>query len=104
MKNPNIIALLIIVSIFTTIIYTPSAIAQNQHKNLSAKPNTNNTVATLTDAPQTLIINQTTIPINQTTVTVSETTKPTQNSQLEPLSNQTLTSEVDNLSNIETKL
>lgn len=61
-------------------------------------------VATLTDAPQTLIINQTTIPINQTTVTVSETTKPTQNSQLEPLSNQTLTSEVDNLSNIETKL
>lgn len=103
MKNPNIITLLIIVSILTTIIYTPSAIAQNQSKNQPAKLNTNNTVATPTDVPQTLIINQTTIPINQTTVTVSETTKPTQNTQLEPVSNQTWTSEVDNLSNIENK-
>jgi hypothetical protein len=103
LKDSNIIILLIIVSIFTTVIYTPSAIAQNQSKNLSAKPTTNNTVATLTDTPQTLIIKQTTIPINQTTVTVSETTKPNQSSHLEPLSNQTSISQGDNLSNFKNK-
>jgi len=92
-----------VVSIFATIAYAPFANAQNQYKNLSAKPTTNSTIAMLTAEPQTLIINQTTVPVNQTTVTVSETTKPTQNSHLQPLSDQTMLSQGDYLSNIENK-
>ena len=61
-------------------------------------------MATLTDKPQTTIANQTTIPAEQTTVTVNQTTKfPIDQSQVQPLGNQTLTQETGNLSNLENK-
>ena len=58
---------------------------------------------TITDNPQTTIANQTTIPAEQTTVTVNQTTNPIDQSQLQPLGNQTITSQTGNLSNIENK-
>lgn len=64
----------------------------------------NQSMATVTDKPQTLIANQTTVPAKQTTVTVNQTTKPINGqSQIEPLQNQTITSQTGNLSNIQNK-
>lgn len=60
-------------------------------------------MATITDKPQTTIANQTTIPAEQTTVTVTQTTKPIDQSQFQPLVNQTLTQQPGNLSNLENK-
>ena len=60
-------------------------------------------MATLTDKPQITIANQTTIPAEQTTVTVNQITKPMDQSQLQPLGNQTLTQQPGNLSNLENK-
>jgi hypothetical protein len=52
-----------------------SAIAQNQSQNQSSSSlPENQTMATLTDSPQTIIANQTTVPVEQTTVTVNQTT------------------------------
>lgn len=74
--------------------------AQNQ----TSIPNSQNeTMATITDNPQTTIANQTTIPAEQTTVTVNQTTKPMDQSQIQPLGNQTITSQTGNLSSIENK-
>ncbi|TVP39360.1 hypothetical protein [Candidatus Nitrosocosmicus arcticus] len=61
-------------------------------------------MATISDSPQTMLANQTTVPAEQTTVTVNQTTEPIQDqSQLQPLGNQTITPETGNLSNIENK-
>ena len=76
--------------------YIGAVHAQNQSENQS--------MATVTDKPQTLIANQTTVPAKQTTVTVNQTTKPINGqSQIEPLQNQTLTPQPGNLSNLENK-
>jgi hypothetical protein len=59
-------------------------------------------MATVSDSPQTVLANQTTVPAEQTTVTVNQTTEPIDNqSQLQPLENQTVTPQIGNLSNIE---
>ena len=83
-----------------------SVIAQNQSQNQSssgAVPE-NQTMATISDSPQTIIANQTTVPVEQTTVTVNQISKPVQDqSQIQSLGNQTITSETGNLSNIENK-
>ena len=72
--------------------------AQNQSQNQSSSPAAipeNQTMATVSDSPQTIIANQTTVPVEQTTVTVNQTSKPLQDqSQIQPLGNQTITSEI----------
>ena len=100
MKNTFII-LLCTAALFFTMAYTGSVFAQNQNQTTASSQN--ETMATLTDKPQTTIANQTTIPAEQTTVTVNQTTKPIDQSQVQPLGNQTLTQETGNLSNLENK-
>ena len=100
MKNTFII-LLCTAALFFTVAYTGSVFAQNQNQTTASSQN--ETMATLTDKPQTTIANQTTIPAEQTTVTVNQTTKPIDQSQVQPLGNQTLTQETGNLSNLENK-
>src|SRR5688572_25374023 len=83
-------------AVFAISAYGALAHAQNQTQNQS--------MATVTDKPQTIIANQTTIPAQQTIVTVNQTSEPIGNqSQLQPLQNQTITSQTGNLSNIENK-
>jgi hypothetical protein len=101
MKNTFIILVCTAALIFT-LAYTGSVSAQNQNQTLT--PNSqNDTMATITDKPQTTIANQTTIPAVQTTVTVNQITKPMDQSQIQPLGNQTLTQQTGNLSNVENK-
>lgn len=79
-----------------------SAIAQSQ--NQSATVPQNQTMATVSNSPQTIIANQTTVPAEQKTITVNQISKSVQGqSQLQPLQNQTITSEIGNLSNIDNK-
>ena len=101
MKNTFII-LVCTAALFFTLAYTGSAYAQNQNQT-SAPNSQNDTMATITDKPQTTIANQTTVPAEQTTVTVNQTTKPMDQSQIQPLGNQTLTQQPGNLSNLENK-
>lgn len=75
--------------------------AQNQNQTTASSQN--ETMATITEKPQTTLANQTTIPAEQTTVTVNQTTKPMDESQIQPLGNQTLTAQPGNLSNLENK-
>jgi hypothetical protein len=78
--------------------------SQNQSSPSSSDVPKNQTMATVSDNPQTVIANQTTIPAKQTTVTVNQTSEPVQGqTQIKPLGNQTITSETGNLSNIENK-
>jgi hypothetical protein len=83
-----------------------SVIAQNQSQsqNQSSLVPENQTLATISGGPQTVLANQTTVPAEQTSITVNQTTEavPDQ-SQLQPLQNQTITSETGDLSNIENK-
>ena len=101
MKN-TLIILVCTAALFFTLAYTGSAYAQNQNQT-SAPNSQNDTMATITDKPQTTIANQTTVPAEQTTVTVNQTTKPMDQSQIQPLGNQTLTQQPGNLSNVENK-
>jgi hypothetical protein len=95
MKIMNTFVIGIMAFLFTSA-YIGAVHAQNQSENQS--------MATVTDKPQTLIANQTTVPAKQTTVTVNQTTKPINGqSQIEPLQNQTLTPQPGNLSNLENK-
>jgi hypothetical protein len=87
-----------------------SAIAQNQNQSQSQNQSSsasipeNQTMASISGNPQTVIANQTTVPAEQTTVTVNQTSKPVQGqSQIQPLGNQTITSETGDLSDIENK-
>jgi hypothetical protein len=85
-----------------------SAIAQNQNQSQnqssSAAIPENQTMASISGAPQTIIANQTTVPAEQTTVTVNQTSEPVKGqSQIQPLENQKITSETGDLSNIENK-
>ena len=100
---------LVTVALLFSSVSIGSAIAQNQSENQNQSLSSttipeNQTMATISDNPQTIIANQTTVPVEQTTVTVNQTSKPVQDqSQIQPLGNQTVTSETGNLSNIENK-
>jgi len=100
MKNTFII-LVCTAALLFTLAYTGTVYAQNQNQTNATSQN--ETMATITEKPQTTIANQTTIPAEQTTVTVNQTTKPIDQSQIQPLGNQTLTQQPGNLSNLENK-
>jgi uncharacterized iron-regulated membrane protein len=101
MKN-SFISLVCAAALFFTLAYTGSVYAQNQNQT-SASNAQNETMATITDQPQTTIANQTTIPAEQTTVTVNQITQPMDQSQIQHLGNQTFTQQLGNLSNLENK-
>ena len=101
MKN-SFISLVCAAALFFTLAYTGSVYAQNQNQT-SASNAQNETMATITDKPQTTIANQTTIPAEQTTVTVNQITQPMDQSQIQQLGNQTFTQQLGNLSNFENK-
>jgi uncharacterized iron-regulated membrane protein len=101
MKN-SFISLVCAAALFFTLAYTGSVYAQNQNQT-SASNAQNETMATITDKPQTTIANQTTIPAEQTTVTVNQITPPMDQSQIQQLGNQTFTQQLGNLSNLENK-
>ena len=105
MKNAFIF--LIFAALLVPSIGIGSAIAQNQSQSQNQSSATlpaNQSMATVSDSPQTIIANQTTVPAVQTTVTVNQTSEPLQNqSQLQPLEKQTITPETGNLSNLENK-
>ena len=100
MKNTFFI-LVCTAAVLFTLAYTGTVYAQNQNQTNATSQN--ETMATITEKPQTTIANQTTIPAEQTTVTVNQTTKPIDQSQIQPLGNQTLTQQPGNLSNLENK-
>jgi archaellum component FlaF (FlaF/FlaG flagellin family) len=103
MKNSFISLVCAAALFFTfTLAYTGSVYAQNQNQT-SASNAQNETMATITDKPQTTIANQTTIPAEQTTVTVNQITQPMDQSQIQQLGNQTFTQQLGNLSNLENK-
>ena len=103
----NVFIFLIFAALLVPSIGIGSAIAQNQSQSQNQSSATlpaNQSMATVSDSPQTIIANQTTVPAVQTTVTVNQTSEPLQNqSQLQPLEKQTITSETGNLSNLENK-
>ena|SRR5687768_17374339 len=103
MKNSFISLVCAATLFFTfTLAYTGSVYAQNQNQT-SASNAQNETIATITDQPQTTIANQTTIPAEQTTITVNQITQPMDQSQIQQLGNQTFTQQLGNLSNLENK-
>ena len=74
MKN-TLILLFFSIAIVVATANTGSIYAQNQTQNQTSASNPqNDTMATITDKPNTIIANQTTIPAEQTTVTVNQTT------------------------------
>jgi hypothetical protein len=110
------------VSIITSIVlsfalffaYTNTGLvfAQNQSTTNSTTPGADNnntspqnkTLATVTGKAQTTTINKTSIPAEQTTVKVNKTTKPVEGqANLKPLDNQTMQSQVPNISGIQNK-
>ena len=105
MKNAFIF--LIFAALLIPSVSVGSAIAQNQSQSQNQSSATlpeNQTMATVSDSPQTIIANQTTVPAVQTTVTVNQTSEPILNqSQLQPLEKLKITPETGNLSNMENK-
>jgi hypothetical protein len=108
MKNA-LIFLIFAALLISSVASVGSAIAQNQNQSQNQSSSTagipeNQTMASISGSPQTVIANQTTVPVEQTTVTVNQTTEPVKDqSQLQPLQNQTISSQTGNLSNIENK-
>ena len=100
------ILIICVIALFVSLAYTGSVYAQNQTQNQTSPQSSsqNETMATVTDKPQTVLANQTTIPAEQTIVTVNQTSEPVQGqSQIQPLGNQTITSQTGDLSNIQNK-
>ena len=107
MKNAFIF-LIFAALLISSVVSVGSAIAQNQNQSQnqssSAAIPENQTMATISGSPQTIIANQTTVPAEQTTVTVNQTSEPVKDqSQIQPLENQKITSETGDLANIENK-
>ena len=109
MKNA-FISLIFAALLISSVVSVGSAIAQNQNQsqNQSSSASTampeNQTMASISGSPQTIIANQTTVPAEQTTVTVNQTSEPVKDqSQIQPLENQKITSETGDLANIENK-
>ena len=95
--------------LISSVVSVGSAIAQNQSQNQNQSSTStaipeNQTMASISGSPQTVIANQTTVPAEQTTVTVNQTSEPVKDqSQIQPLENQKLTSETGDLANIQNK-
>ena len=107
MKN-TFIFLIFAALLISSVVSVGSAIAQNQNQSQnqssSAAVPENQTMASISGNPQTIIANQTTVPAEQTTVTVNQTSEPVKGqSQIQPLENQKITSETGDLSNIKNK-
>ena len=106
MKNA-FISLIFAALLISSVVSVGSAIAQNQSQNQSSASTAmpeNQTMASISGSPQTIIANQTTVPAEQTTVTVNQTSEPVKDqSQIQPLENQKLTSETGDLANIQNK-
>ena len=107
MKNA-FISLIFAALLISSVVSVGSAIAQNQNQSQnqssSAAIPENQTMATISGSPQTIIANQTTVPAEQTTVTVNQTSEPVKGqSQIQPLENQKITSETGDLANIQNK-
>lgn len=76
----------------------------NSDTNNSMSTIQNQTAATLTGQPESVLLNKTTIPAEQTTVTVNQTTEQLQGqADLQPIGNQTLVEKTPQLSNLENK-
>jgi len=108
MKNA-FISLIFAALLISSVVSVGSAIAQNQSQSqnqssTSAAMPENQTMASISGSPQTIIANQTTVPAEQTTVTVNQTSEPVKDqSQIQPLENQKLTSDMGDLANIQNK-
>ena len=108
MKNA-FISLIFAALLISSVVSVGSAIAQNQSQSQNQSSSTtaipeNQTMASISGSPQTVIANQTTVPAEQTTVTVNQTSEPVKGqSQIQPLENQKLTSETGDLANIQNK-
>ena len=108
MKNA-FISLIFAALLISSVVSVGSAIAQNQSQSQNQSSSTaaipeNQTMASISGSPQTVIANQTTVPAEQTTVTVNQTSEPVKDqSQIQPLENQKLTSETGDLANIQNK-
>lgn len=81
--------------------------AQNSSSSMQPQNDTsfpvNRTSASITDQPETLIVNQTTIPAIQSTIKVNQTIDPLQGQPqiLQPLQNQSILPQTPNLSDID---
>ena len=109
MKN-TFIFLIFAALLISSVVSVGSAIAQNQNQSQSQNQSSsaaipeNQTMASISGSPQTIIANQTTVPAEQTTVTVNQTSEPVKDqSQIQPLENQKITPETGDLANIENK-
>ena len=108
MKNA-FISLIFAALLISSVVSVGSAIAQNQSQNQNQSSTStaipeNQTMASISGSPQTVIANQTTVPAEQTTVTVNQTSEPVKGqSQIQPLENQKITSETGDLANIQNK-
>ena len=108
MKNA-FISLIFAALLISSVVSVGSAIAQNQSQSQNQSSASkaipeNQTMASISGSPQTIIANQTTVPAEQTTVTVNQTSEPVKDqSQIQPLENQKLTSETGDLANIQNK-
>ncbi len=103
--NYFLIVLISAALLLQTIALSTSVYAQN---NTSSNTNTssmqNQTAATLTGQPESVLLNKTTIPAEQTTITVNQTTEQIQDQvELQPITNQTIVEQTPQLSNFENK-
>lgn len=74
----------------------------NSTSNANQSSMQNQTAATLTGQPESVLLNKTTIPAEQTTITVNQTSEEIQGqADLQPIGNQTLVEQTPQLSEIE---
>ena len=97
------IVLLSTALLLQTIAISSSTYAQNNSASDSNMTSMQNqTAATLTGQPESVLLNKTTIPAEQTTVTVDQTTEQLQGqADLQPIGNQTIVEQTPQLSNFE---
>jgi hypothetical protein len=99
---------LLVVLISTALLLQTTAIGisvyaqNNSGSNATSSSMQNQTAATLTGQPESVLLNKTTIPAEQTTVTVDQTTEQIQGqADLQPIGNQTIVEQAPQLSNFE---
>jgi len=92
MKN-TFIFLIFTALLISSVVSVGSAITQNQNQSQNQSTSSaaipeNQTMASISGSPQTIIANQTTVPAEQTTVTINQTSEPIKGqSQIQPLEN-----------------
>jgi hypothetical protein len=101
--NYFLIVLISAALLLQTIAISTSVYAQNNSaSNASMSSVQNQTAATLTGQPESVLLNKTTIPAEQTTITVNQTTEQIQGqADLQPIENQTIVEQTPQLSNFE---